>query len=845
RNLFEMTADGILIVDDQGRYVDVNESFCKFLKTSRQKLIGTHFSEFIPPDRLDDAVKAFADLRHGHATPVEFPLRAADGSIIDLEWSSYCHVVHNLSFCVCRNLTDARRTQAALQIAEERQRRAVEAGGVGLWEWDARKNHLLWSDQTYRLFGLDPGSFAATAEAFTELVDPRDRERVTQALEAALNGKSDYQVEYRTLRPDGKTIWIHSSGKVSTDADGRPLTVRGAAIEITERKQAEEAQRQTEQQLMLLIEASSALLASPHSTDVLKTIVELAQRFVSADGHAAWRKDSSHQWRLASYAGLSADFIRSGLIAEAEDSAPILREPLVIVDVATESLLNARREALLHEGIRSMLIIPLWVHGRTAGTVAFYSKSPHIFDESEVRIASALGNLAASALSTAELYERQLELREAAQVAERRSAFLAEAGALLSSSLDYDSTLKSVANLAIPLFADWASVELVADDGKLRRIAVVHRDPHKLRLASEFAKRFAPREDDLSSMALRTGKSFLIEEVSEELILQRARDAEHASLLQQLGLKSIIVVPMLAGARSLGIITFVTAESGRVYSQTDLQTAEELARRASVALEHARLYKQSQEDQGELKLRNQELRRANDDLNQFAYSASHDLQEPLRMVQAYSQLLQRRYGSQLDDTARSYIEYAVEGARRLEALLRDMLIYTQAASVQDKDCGSVDANEVLQKALANLESAVSEAQAEIVTAELPRIKMQEVHLLQLFQNLLGNALKYRAAGQPRITVSVEPQGPSWLFSIKDNGIGIAPEYQRQIFGLFKRLHSAEAYPGTGVGLALCQKIVERYGGEIWVESAVGNGSTFFFTLPAEKSANREAIPNSA
>ena len=832
KHLFEVTNDGILIVDDQGRYVDVNGSYCRFLKTTRERIIGAHFAEFISPDRLDEAVGAFADLKAGKPTPIVFPLRAVDGSIVELEWNSYPHYLANLSFCICRNRTEARSAQAALQSAEERQRRAVEAGGVGLWEWDIQKNKVTWSDYIYHLHGLQPGTFDGTVEAFAALVDPRDQAMVSAALNAALSGKRDYSAEFRAKRTDGMTRWLQTSGRVTFNDDGRAAVMHGAVIDTTERKLAEEAQLLSEQQLMLLVEASGALLASPHSAEVLHTIVNLAQRFIAADAHAVWHEEENGSWKLRSSAGLSSSFAEEATAGQGSSVVSILSAPMVVEDVTKEQRLEGRRKVLAREGVCSMLVVPLRVHGTPSGTVVFYWKSPHKFEDSEIRIASALGNLAASALSTAELYERQLELRGEAESAERRARFLAEAGALLSSSLDHDTTLARVATLAIPAFADWASVDLVTEDGQLRRISVVHRDPEKIRFANEFAKRYPPREDDLVTIALRTGKSTLIEEVTDELIVEKARDEEHLRIVRELGLKSVIVAPMLLGGRTIGILSFVTAESSRRYNATDLQTAEELARRATTALDNARLYDESRRAQTDLQRANEELSRANDDLNQFAYSASHDLQEPLRMIQSYGELLKRRYAEHLGTgDAREYIGYIIQGAERLETLLRAIRVYTQTVHAPFEECDPVNATKVLRSALANLERSIGEADAEISFKELPAVRVKEVHLTQLFQNLIGNAIKYRALEPPRIELTARPDGSNWLFAVKDNGIGIDAEYSQEIFTLFKRLHSPEEYPGTGVGLAICQKVVERYGGRIWVESAIGRGSTFYFTLP--------------
>jgi len=233
-----------------------------------------------------------------------------------------------------------------------------------------------------------------------------------------------------------------------------------------------------------------------------------------------------------------------------------------------------------------------------------------------------------------------------------------------------------------------------------------------------------------------------------------------------------------------------------------------------------------------LRKANADLRQLNDDLNQFAYSASHDLQEPLRNVSIYSQLLQQRLSDAGDPETLDFLGTIVEGTTRMEALLRDLLAYTRITS-DSIDSQPTDASLVLQKVLHALRVAVEEASAQIEAPVLPKLPVSEVHLHHLLQNLLANAIKYRDTDRPpRVRIDVQANGSQWKFSVADNGIGIAPEYQERIFGLFKRLHSAERYPGTGIGLAIAQKIVGRYGGNIWVESDLGKGATFYFTLPA-------------
>jgi PAS domain S-box-containing protein len=232
-----------------------------------------------------------------------------------------------------------------------------------------------------------------------------------------------------------------------------------------------------------------------------------------------------------------------------------------------------------------------------------------------------------------------------------------------------------------------------------------------------------------------------------------------------------------------------------------------------------------------LKTANAALRQANADLQQFAYSASHDLQEPLRMVATYSELLKKRFAGQLGPVADEYIGYTFAGAIRMENLLRDMRTYTQLSTADQAPVGEVDAGNVLNRALSNLEVAIRDSGASLEIALLPAIVMHEFQLEQVFQNLIGNAIRYRSEEPPRISISAREDGDFWLFAVQDNGMGIDPQYKDHVFGLFKRLHSAAEFPGTGMGLAICQRIVERVGGRIWVESEVGKGSTFYFTVP--------------
>jgi PAS domain S-box-containing protein len=1014
-------------------------------------------------------------------------------------------------------------SRRAAEAANRRFTAIVESSDDAIISKDLNGIITSWNRGAEAIFGYSADE--VIGKHISVLAVPQVLDEFPNILDRIRRGERIDHYETKRRRKDGKTITVSLTVSPVRNNHGEITGASKIARDIT-------LQKSVERELLLLIEASSALLASPQSAEVLRTIVGLAQQFVSADAHAVWRRQTGETWHLSSSANLSPRFIETGFTNASSERA--ISEPMLFEDVRTESFLSDRKEALEAEGIRSMLVIPLSVHGRMTGTVVFYWKALHEFSASEVRIAAALGNLAAAALGTAELYDRQTESRERAEWSERRFAFLAQAGFLLSSSLDYETTLANVAKLAVPDFADWCSVDILDEKGEVQRVAVQHSDPQKIRFAYEFVQKYPPREEDATRVVLRTGKSLLAEEIPDHLLVERARDAEHLRLIRELGLTSMIAVPMMIGEESLGVISFISAESGHRYTPADLQVAEELGRRAASAIAHARLYHHVQASQerlhlaveaaglgiwerdlesgeltaseqckksigapsdepldykdfvgrihhedrvlwrqanrraieghgtfevecriwwpdaslhwvlahgrclykdgrpvrivgvtvdvterrqllaqeqqarqaaellnsigplllselnperlvqkitdvatalvgaefgalfysvkgdensspllyslsgtardrfrrdqpiphaalagptlrgeatirlddvttdprywqefpfpgilhGQLPIRsylavpvksrvgkifgallfghqkprafreeheqivngiaaqaaialdnaqlfaeskqvqealwqsNEELRRVNEDLNQFAYSASHDLQEPLRMVAIYSQLLERRYGSKLDDDAKEYIQYTVQGAKRMEMLVRDLLAYTQAADISNEEISPVSAAAVLEKVLLNLKTSIDESKAAVSYMTLPDVQVKEVHLTQLFQNLIGNAIKYcKPDVPPRIEISCCEVDGCHQFCFADNGIGVPSEYQKQIFGIFKRLHTTDQYSGTGIGLAICQRIVERYGGRIWVESEEGQGSRFCFALP--------------
>ena len=291
----------------------------------------------------------------------------------------------------------------------------------------------------------------------------------------------------------------------------------------------------------------------------------------------------------------------------------------------------------------------------------------------------------------------------------------------------------------------------------------------------------------------------------------------------------VISIMMLAGVLSIGPLfrTIKAAEAALRQSRDELEVLV-AERTEDLKAANTRLSLELEER----RRAEQELARSNAELQQFAYVASHDLQEPLRMVASFTQLLAKRYQGKLDADADEFIGFAVDGATRMQRLLNDLLVFSRVGT-RRKPFDAIDCDSVLSDALANLKPAIEESGAVITHEPLPIVRGDEVQLIQLFQNLIANAVKFHGQEPLQVHISAKLKDGDWVFAVRDSGIGIAPEQQERIFLIFQRLHHRSEYPGTGIGLALCRRIVERHGGRIWVESEVGKGATFYFTIKGE------------
>jgi PAS domain S-box-containing protein len=341
-------------------------------------------------------------------------------------------------------------------------------------------------------------------------------------------------------------------------------------------------------------------------------------------------------------------------------------------------------------------------------------------------------------------------------------------------------------------------------------MVVVNQDGEIVLLNVQAEKQFGYKRDELLGQKV---KNLIPEGFAERLVADALRSAEDA-LAQQIGTGIELI-----GRRKNG------SDFPIEIMLSPLESAEGILVTAAI-----RDITKRKKAEAHLLQKVEELNRSNEELGQFAYVVSHDLQEPLRMVASYTQLLSRRYKGKLDSDADEFISFAVDGASRMQRLIQDLLAYSRVGT-KGKDLLDTSSEDALQQALINLRGAIKDSGALVTHDPLPGVLADEMQLIQLFQNLVGNAIKYQSSGVPRVHVSATRNGVrKWVFSVQDNGLGIDPQYFEKIFGMFQRLHKREEFAGTGIGLAICKKIVDRHGGSISVESRPGLGSTFRFAL---------------
>ncbi len=632
----------------------------------------------------------------------------------------------------------------------------------------------------------------------------------------------------RDVRVDGKTF----SQKIVLDENAPQASVY--SDDVTEDRGMHNALKRASQETELLA-AENALLAeigmiissSLDISEVYEGFARQVRELIPFDRIAISLVDmESHTFNNQYVFGVSAAGREEGTIVPL-DGTMILRaveaNRAIILQGDVEDM-SRRFPMMVRSGLKSVLLAPIVFKNEILGVLHMRALKENAYNFHHLDLAVKVASQIAPAIANSQLYAQHTASEKEAKRLALQNAAIAEIGRIITASLDIEEVYVGFAEQTRRLINfDRIVISLLSRESSDFTNAYVIGIPVSNRDRGDLIE----LEGTFTNEVVRQQKAILFMPDS----LYETRTTFPGLIPQyQSGLRSFISVPLVYKDATIGVLHFSSVRMN-AYSDYEVGIASLIAAQIAGAIENSHLHAETLEADIALQRQAQELARSNAELEQFAYIASHDLQEPLRVIAGYVNLLEDRYADKLDQDARDFIGYATDAAHRMRVLINALLQYSRVGT-HGNPFEKMDCNRALAEALADLEISVGETDAEVTADPLPEVMGDHIQITHLFENLISNAIKFKKDDcPPRIHVSCGRGEDSWQISVADNGMGIRPRYQERIFGMFKRAHKRSKYPGTGIGLALCLKIVERHGGRIWVESEADQGSTFHFTIP--------------
>jgi PAS domain S-box-containing protein len=790
------------------------------------------------------------------------PIRGKDGRLLGV-------------VLVFRDVTGRRRSEDAMTRSEERLTLAMDVGRIGVWDWDVAGNRVEWSDRVHDIHGVEQGKFSGGVDEFAQLVYHEDRTRIGEAIEAALQHDAPYDVEFRVTYPNGTIHWVATTARVFRNEKGAPIRMVGATTDITERKQAE-----------------SLLLQQWHSFDTALSNTPDFTYLFDLDGRFTYiNRALLSLWQKTLAEAVGKNFFE--LEYPEELAGRLQRQIREVIETGQPvrdqtPFTGPTGETRYYEYIFVPVLSAAGMVEAVAGSTRDVSDrraAEESLRASEERMSFALE--AGGGVGTWDLSVPAGRILVDSQFARLHSVSSdrVATGISVTDFLDLihvedRERVRQNIQTAIETCGEYAVEYRLVRDGALRWIYArgrCHRDQEGCRfpgvvldITERKRAEEALRQSQARLRAIYDGTFGYIGLLAPDGTLLEANRAslEFANNTREDVIGKLFwdtpwftATPGAPAAVRAAFLRAATGEYVRFEAALHRPSGEVPTfdisfhpirnERDEVVLIVPEGHDVTERVQAEADLRrsNDELKRANRELEEFSYVASHDLREPLRMVNIYAQLILERIaaknGDEGDATLSQFANFVRQGANRMEALIDDLLTFAVSVHAESVPAGAADLSESFRQALSVLSSRIVESGATITADPLPEVIGDVQQMAHVFQNLLSNSLKYSRVGvPPEIHVSVQTDGDICTISIRDNGIGFDQGYAERIFGLFKRLHKEE-YPGTGLGLAICKRIVERYRGSIWAEGRPASGATFYFALPLADAGARSAISQSA
>jgi PAS domain S-box-containing protein len=664
-----------------------------------------------------------------------------------------------------------------LREARERLEGVLSTGALGFWTWDVPKDHLVGDPNLAFLFGVDERTAAegTTAETFIARVEPIDQPTMRKELAKVLATGGTYAIEYRVCGSDGKLRWVASRGRAELDANHEAKSLNGIVQDITESKIAAQKLLESEERLRLATEAAELGLWV----------------WYIAEDRVTWENDRLYE------------ILEIPRTVEPINAAKFLTE-IVHPDDADSF---RRAVAKTFESDKRFHFVGRYKRGNGAlGWIEFTGRLKRLADGTPERMIGTAADVTENKQAEAALAEqsRLSSLGAAVGVALTRVAGLKESlQQCAQATVDHlDAAFTRIWTLS----AKGDILELQASAGLYTHIDGAHA---RIPVGSFKIGRIAEQRRPHLTNSVITDP-----------------DVNDPGWAEREGMAAFAGYPLVVEDRLIGVLGLFARHS---LGQDTLTAIGSVSATIAIAIER----KRSTE---ELAQRAADLKRSNEDLEQFAHVASHDLRSPTNTVLQFTELMMRRQEGAGDEEMSHFLQIVRDSAKRMGELISALLTYSRLGDAETKKLQMVSSLTAYEDAVANLRIVIEGAQAKIERDELPYVFSNPTQLSQVFQNLIANAIHYRGAARPHVRISAERRTNFWMFSVTDNGPGIAPQYHSVIFEPFKRLHGSDR-PGSGIGLAFCRKFIEREGGTIWVESEEGKGASFRFTLPAIERAS--------
>ncbi len=674
---------------------------------------------------------------------------------------------------------------------------------------------------------------------WAQMIHADDRERVVQVCQTAARDGQRRDFEYRAVAADGGVLWLREILDVVRDASGA-LQLRGVMTNITERKRLLESERRARHTAESAAARASSLQAITAALSRALTSREVAEAIITRGlpgmrvvaGMVSLLTDDGSALQLLRAVGLPSELVDAYRFVLLHARLPITQAVRSGSPVWLESIQEAATGfpdyAQHPTGVGAAAALPLLVGERALGVLWLSFAEARRFDSEERAFLVALGGQCAQALERARLYEVERRAHAQSESARRRAQFLAEATSALSSSLDYEATLQRVAHLAVPFLADWCAVDVIDEQGNVRRVAVAHVNSDREWLVWRVERAdFTQTSPDVGvSHIVRTGDAELVREVPDELLVRVAKDAQSLELIRALEPRSYIGVPLAAHGQTFGVVLLVTAESRRRYGAEDLSLAGELGRRASQAVENARLYAQ--------------VRQAVGVREEFLAATSHELRTPLAHIKGFVSTL-RQADVEWDEATRQDFLYEIEReSDRLARLISNLLDISRIESggLERTKRTPTPPRAMVTAALDRVRGLLGQRSVVVDVPEgLPPVWVDRAQLESVFANLFENAGKYAPPESP-LRLSGRMVESSVELLVDDTGPGIPPDDLERIFEkFFRSAQVRSSAPGTGLGLAICRGLVSANGGRIWAENRPTGGARFVVSLPIARAAD--------